>query len=93
MFRHCGDELVKHDPLPKQRVSASLGGVGLEMAVVTERFSGRPEQGQQGDREGVDQPQAIASVGVLTCTSPMPIPKRMSLLSRNPVLNSPPSRV
>jgi hypothetical protein len=33
------------------------------MAVVAERFSGGAEQGQQCDREGIYQPQAVASVG------------------------------
>ncbi len=35
----------------------SLGGVGFEMAVVAERFASGTEQGEQGDRERVEQPQ------------------------------------
>src|SRR3954453_3327540 len=63
VLRHVWDELGGHDPLPEQRVGASLGGVGLEMTVVAERLPGGPKKGQQGDGEGIDQPQAVASVG------------------------------
>jgi hypothetical protein len=83
VFWHRRDELVEHATLTEQRVSASLGRVGFEMSVVAERFASRAEQGQQRDREGVDQPQAVAPVGGTDMTELMPMPKRMSLLSRN----------
>jgi len=39
--------------LTEQRVSASLGRVGLEKSVVAERFPSRAEQGQQRERLGL----------------------------------------
>lgn len=64
VFGHGRDELIEHDALPQQRVGAPLGGVGLEQPVSeAERFPGGAEQGQQGDREGVEQPQPVAAGG------------------------------
>ena len=40
-------------------MGATLGGVGLEIAVVSKRLSGGPQQGQQDDGEGADQSQAV----------------------------------
>src|SRR5271166_905834 len=63
MFWHHGDKFVEHATLPEQGVSASRGRVGLEMSIEAERFPGCAEQGQQRNREGIDQPQAVTPVG------------------------------
>ena len=61
-FGHVGDEFVEHAALAEQRVGAALGGVGLEIAVVSKRLSGGPQHGQQDDGEGADQPQAVPPI-------------------------------
>lgn len=45
-------------------MGASLGGVGFEEAVEAEAFAGGAEQGEQVDREGVDQQKAVAPLRV-----------------------------
>jgi len=60
MLWHIGDEFVEHASLPEERVGAALWGIGFEVPVIAERFSGGPEQSEQGDGKGIEQPQAIA---------------------------------
>jgi hypothetical protein len=38
-------------------------GVGLEHPIIAQRFAGGTQQGQQDNREGVDQPQPITPLG------------------------------
>src|SRR5271166_1673261 len=83
MFWHHGDKFVEHATLPEQGVSASRGRVGLEMSIEAERFPGCAEQGQQRNREGIDQPQAVTPVGGTDVHRAEAMPKRISLLSRN----------
>src|SRR5215210_8240491 len=59
VLEHIGDELIKHGALAEQRVGAPLGGAGPEHAVIAEFFACGAEQGQPGDGEGVDQPEAV----------------------------------
>src|SRR5271168_596679 len=51
-FGHSRDQFVEHAALAEERMGAMLGGVGLEMAVHAETFSGGAEQRQENDREG-----------------------------------------
>src|SRR5271156_4918304 len=50
-FGHSRDQFVEHAALAEERMGAMLGGVGLEMAVHAETFSGGAEQRQENDRE------------------------------------------
>src|SRR5260370_25465564 len=68
---HVRDELVEHASLTQQRVGTPLSRVGLEVAIVAERFPGGTQQGQQHDAESADQPQAITPVG---CSHVHPAP-------------------
>ena len=62
-FGHSRDQFVEHAALAEERMGAMLGGVGLEMAVHAETFSGGAEQGQENDREGVEEKQPVAPLG------------------------------
>src|SRR5271170_6307324 len=46
-FGHSRDQFVEHAALAEERMGAMLGGVGLEMAVHAETFSGGAEQRQE----------------------------------------------
>ena len=48
--------------LSEQGVCPSLGGAGFEMVIEAESLAGGAEHRQQGDREGIEQPQAVASL-------------------------------
>src|SRR6202453_1483719 len=63
-FGHSRDQFVEHAALAEERMGAMLGGVGLEMAVHAETFSGGAEQRQENDREGVEEKQPVAPLGV-----------------------------
>src|SRR5208282_768770 len=71
-FGHARDQLVEHAALAEERMSAMLGGVGLEMAVHAEAFSGGAEQRQENDREGVEEKQPVAVVGPRFAGRPSP---------------------
>ena len=83
-FGHSRDQFVEHAALAEERMGAMLGGVGLEMAVHAETFSGGAEQRQENDREGVEEKQPVAPLGVRIRRTPIPMPKRRSFVSRNP---------
>ena len=83
-FGHARDQFVEHAALAEERMGAMLGGVGLEMAVHAEAFSGGAEQRQENDREGVEEKQPVAPLGVRIRRTPIPMPKRRSFVSRNP---------
>ena len=70
-------------------MGAALDGIGLEMAIISQGLSGGAEQGQQGDREGIEEPQPIAALRIADADRPMPMPKRRSLVSRNGGLDAP----
>jgi len=80
-FRHVGDEFVEHATLTKQGMGAPLGGVDLEMAVHAEALARGPEQGQQEDREGVEQEKPIAPlrVGDMDGAEPHPEPQVLGI--------------
>jgi hypothetical protein len=40
-------------------MSSSLGGAGFEMLIEAESLAGGAAHRQQGNREGIEQPQAI----------------------------------
>ena len=63
-FGHSRDQFVEPAALAEERMGAMLGGVGLEMAVHAEAFSGGAEQRQENDREGVEEKQPVAPLGV-----------------------------
>src|SRR5271163_2630894 len=63
-FGHSRDQFVEHAALAEERMGAMLGGVGLEMAVHAETFSGGAEQRQENDGEGVEEKQPVAPLGV-----------------------------
>ena len=63
-FGHVGDQIVEQAALPKQRMGSALGGVDLQMSIQAEAFSGRAEQRQKNDREGVQQKQSVAPLRI-----------------------------
>ena len=48
-------------PLAEQRVGAPLCGASAEHTVVAEFLACGAEQGQKGNAEGGDQPEAVAA--------------------------------
>src|SRR3984885_12714631 len=59
---HVWHEFVKHAALTEQRMSAPFGGVGLEVPIVAQLFSGGAQERQQDHGEGIDQPQTVPPV-------------------------------
>lgn len=62
-FGHIGDEFVMHTALPKQRVSALLDGIGLQVAVIPQGFTCSAEKREQHHGKRIEQPKAIAPCG------------------------------
>jgi hypothetical protein len=56
---HGWNELVMQATLSEQGMSSSLGGAGFEMLIEAESLAGGAAHRQQGNREGIEQPQAI----------------------------------
>ena len=42
-------------------MGAVFGGVGFQMPVVAKRLACRPQQGEQHDGKGVEQPQPVST--------------------------------
>jgi ABC-type Mn2+/Zn2+ transport system ATPase subunit len=57
---HGWKQVVMQAALAEQGVCPPLGGAGFEMLIESESLAGGAEHRQQGDREGIEQPQAIA---------------------------------
>ena len=58
---HSWNKLVMQATLSEQRMCPPLGGSGFEMLIESESLAGGAEHRQQGDRESIEQPQAIAA--------------------------------
>jgi hypothetical protein len=47
VLRQIWDEVVEHAALSEQGMGALFGGIGLEMPIYNEAFTGGAQQGQQ----------------------------------------------
>ena len=65
-------------------MDAAFGGAGPQLAIHAEAFAGGAQDGQQQDREGIEEQEAVAALRIIDphLSTLMPIPKRRSLLSR-----------
>ena len=79
---HVGDEVVEQAALSEQGMDAAFGGAGPQLAIHAQAFTGGAQNRQQQDGEGVEEQEAVAALGSSILSTLMPIPKRMSLLSR-----------
>lgn len=64
LLRHVRGQVLEHAALAEQGMGTGLDGVGLEVAVHAEAFTGGAEQREQEDGEGVEQQQAVAALRV-----------------------------
>src|ERR1700691_723297 len=64
-LRHVGNEVVEQAALSEQGVDAAFDGACSQEPVHAEAFAGGAQKGQQQDREGVEEQEAVAAPGIV----------------------------